>query len=191
MAYKDEYEVARLHSDTKFLDRVAAQFEGKMGKDFQLNYHLAPPAIARKNDKGELQKQKFGPWMLTAFRVLTRFKGLRGTPFDPFGRTEERRSERALIVEYREAIEEVLRTLGPANLALAVEIARIPEMIRGYGHVKARHLEVVRPKWDALMADWRAGPLRLGGSGPDARLAAQDAQDTQPQTHPVDPELSD
>ena len=124
MAYKDEYEVARLHSDSRFLDKVAAQFEGKMGRDFQLAYHLAPPAIARRNDKGELQKQQFGPWMLSAFRMLAKLKGLRGTAFDPFGRTEERRTERALIVEYREAIEEVLRTLGPANLALAIEIAR-------------------------------------------------------------------
>ncbi|MEO8526659.1 MAG: indolepyruvate ferredoxin oxidoreductase family protein, partial [Caldimonas sp.] len=187
MAYKDEYEVARLHSDTKFLDKVAGQFEGTMGRDFHLHYHLAPPAIAKRNDKGELQKQKFGPWMLTAFRVLARFKGLRGTPFDPFGRTEERRTERALIAEYRDSIEEVLRTLGSANLALAVEIARIPEMIRGYGHVKARHLDAARPKWDALMADWRAGPLRLGGSGPDSRLAPRD---TTPATLSAHSELS-
>ena len=127
MAYKDEYEVARLHTDTRFLAKVAAQFEGEMGKDYQLAYHLAPPAIATKNAKGELQKQRFGPWMLSAFRVLARLKGLRGTPFDPFGRSEERRVERELIEEYRESIEEVLRALGPANLALATEIARIPE----------------------------------------------------------------
>ncbi len=181
MAYKDEYEVARLHSDPKFLERVSSQFEGTLGQDFQLNYHLAPPAIAKKNDKGELQKQKFGPWMLSAFRVLKRFKGLRGTPFDPFGRTEERRMERALVGEYRDAMEEVLRSLGTANHGLAVEIARVPEMIRGYGHVKARHLEAARPKWDALMADWRAGPLRLLApvdgfaptDGPDSDLSTQ------------------
>ncbi len=171
MAYKDEYEVARLHSDTKFLAKVASQFEGEMGKDYQLAYHLAPPAIASKNAKGELQKQRFGPWMLSAFRVLARLKGLRGTALDPFGRSEERRVERALIQEYRESIEEVIRGLGSANLALAVEIARIPEMIRGYGHVKARHLATARPKWDALMAEWRAGPLALSPQGPDARLA--------------------
>ncbi len=187
MAYKDEYEVARLHSDTKFLDKVAGQFEGKMGQDFKLHYHLAPPAIARKNDKGELQKQPFGPWMLSAFRVLARLKGLRGTPFDPFGRTEERKTERALITEYRDSIDEVLRTLGPANLALAVEIARVPEMIRGYGHVKARHLDAARPKWDALMADWRAGPLRLGAAAADPWPVPLEAQDTQPLTQPLDP----
>jgi indolepyruvate ferredoxin oxidoreductase len=127
--------------------------------------------------------------MLSAFRTLAKLKGLRGTAFDPFGRTEERRTERALIVEYREAIEEVLRTLGPANLALAIEIARVPEMIRGYGHVKQRHLEAVRPKWDALMADWRAGPLRIGAQPGGTRIApieALDAQDTQPLTQALD-----
>jgi indolepyruvate ferredoxin oxidoreductase len=171
MAYKDEYEVARLHSDTKFLAKVASQFEGEMGKDYQLAYHLAPPAIASKNARGELQKQRFGPWMQSAFRLLVKLKGLRGTALDPFGRSEERRVERALIQEYRESIEEVLRGLGSANVGLATEIARIPEMIRGYGHVKARHLATARPKWDALMAEWRAGPLALSPHGPDARLA--------------------
>jgi indolepyruvate ferredoxin oxidoreductase len=190
MAYKDEYEVARLHSDRGFLDKVAAQFEGKLGEDFHLNYHLAPPMIAKTNDKGELQKQTFGPWMLKAFRVLTRFKGLRGTAFDPFGRTEERRTERALIVEYRESIEEVLRTLGTANLALAVEIARIPEMIRGYGHVKARHLDAARPKWDALMADWRAGPLRIAPVAPPApEFLPTEPPDSEPSTQPMESRL--
>ena len=98
--------------------------------------------------------------MLTAFKLLARLKGLRGTPFDPFGRTEERRTERALIDEYRASIEEVLRGLTRQNLALAVEIARIPEQIRGYGHVKARHLAVARPKWKGLMGEWRGGGER-------------------------------
>ncbi len=178
MAYKDEYEVARLHADTKFLAKVAAQFEGEMGKDYRLAYHLAPPSIATKNAKGELQKQRFGPWMLSAFKVLARLKSLRGTPFDPFGRNEERRVERELIGEYRDSIDEVLRALGPANLALATEIARIPEMIRGYGHVKARHLAAARPKWDALMAEWRAGPLALSAQALESRMAQ--GPDTQP-----------
>ncbi|MEO8312115.1 MAG: indolepyruvate ferredoxin oxidoreductase family protein, partial [Caldimonas sp.] len=178
MAYKDEYEVARLHADTGFLAKVAAQFEGEMGKDYRLAYHLAPPTIAAKNAKGELQKQRFGPWMLSAFKVLARLKGLRGTPFDPFGRNEERRVERELVREYRDSIEELLRALGPANLALATEIARIPEMIRGYGHVKARHLAAARPKWDALMAEWRAGPLALSAQALESRMAQ--GPDTQP-----------
>ena len=151
MAYKDEYEVARLHADTGFLNKVNAMFEG----DFKLNYHLAPPLIAAKNEKGELQKQQFGPWMLTGFRFLAKLKGLRGTPFDIFGRTEERKMERALIDEYRASLEEVLAGLTAQNHASAVEIARIPELIKGYGHVKARHLASARPQWTALMQDFR------------------------------------
>jgi indolepyruvate ferredoxin oxidoreductase len=153
MAYKDEYEVARLHTDKSFLAKVASQFEG----DYKLNYHLAPPLLAKKNEKGELVKQKFGPWMLKAFGVLAKLKGLRGGAFDIFGYTEERKMERALIVEYRQCIEELLRGLTAANLSLAAEIARIPEEIRGYGHVKERHLATARPRWQKLMADWRGG----------------------------------
>ena len=153
MAYKDEYEVARLQSDPAFLAKIAAQFDG----DYKLNYHLAPPLTAKKNAAGELQKSKFGPSMLTGFRLLAKLKGLRGTAFDVFGRTEERKTERALIGEYKAAIDELLATLNAGNLALASEIARIPEDIRGYGHVKERHLATARPKWAALMTEWRAG----------------------------------
>ena len=156
MAYKDEYEVARLHTETGFLEGIAAQFEG----DYKVNYHLAPPLLAKKNDKGELVKQRFGPWMLTGFKLLAKLKGLRGTALDIFGSTEERKTERALIGEYRASIEELLRTLDASNLPLAVEIARIPEEIRGYGHVKHRHLVTARSKWDALRADWRNGAVR-------------------------------
>ena len=152
MAYKDEYEVARLHTDSAFLARVDSMFEG----DFKLNYHLAPPLLAKRNDKGELQKKKFGPAMLTAFRVLARLKVLRGTALDIFGRTEERRTERALIWEYRASIDEVLATLDADNHALAVEIARIPEQIKGFGHVKERTLKVARGQWQGSMARWRA-----------------------------------
>ncbi|RYF74530.1 MAG: indolepyruvate ferredoxin oxidoreductase family protein, partial [Comamonadaceae bacterium] len=151
MAYKDEYEVARLHSDTTFLDRVNGMFEG----DFKLNYHLAPPIIAKKNAKGELQKQKFGPAMLTGFRLLAKLKGLRGTGLDVFGRTEERKMERALIGEYRASIEEVLQGLNAERHALALEIAALPEQIRGYGHVKERNVAAVRTRWAALTAQWR------------------------------------
>ncbi|WP_397408649.1 indolepyruvate ferredoxin oxidoreductase family protein [Polaromonas sp.] len=151
MAYKDEYEVARLHTDRSFLEKVDAMFEG----DFKLNYHLAPPMIAKQNARGELQKQKFGPWMLTGFKLLARLKGLRGTALDPFGRTEERRMERALIAQYEASIEEVLRTLDAANHAAALDIARIPELIKGYGHVKARHVEAAQQQWSAAMAAFR------------------------------------
>ena len=152
MAYKDEYEVARLHTDSAFLERVNGMFEG----DFKINYHLAPPLIAKKNEKGELQKKKFGLGVLTGFKVLARLKGLRGTALDIFGRTEERRHERALIGEYKASIDEVLATLAAANHAVAVEIARIPEQIKGYGHVKERNLKATRQQWQVLMQRWRA-----------------------------------
>ncbi|MEP7282512.1 MAG: DUF6537 domain-containing protein, partial [Rubrivivax sp.] len=151
MAIKDEYEVARLHTDPAFSARIAGMFDG----DFKLVHHLAPPGIAKRNAKGELVKQPFGPWIRSAFGVLAKLKGLRGGALDLFGRSEERRIERALIGEYEATIDELLRGLSVPRLALAVEIARLPEEIRGYGHVKARHLGAVRPKWRALMARWR------------------------------------
>ena len=151
MAYKDEYEVARLHSDPAFQQRIRDQFEG----DFQLKFHLAPPLLAKTNDKGELVKRTYGPWMLGVFGWLARFKGLRGSALDIFGKTEERRTERALIGEYRASLDEVIKSLSATNHALAVDIARLPEQIKGYGHVKARHLASVRPQWDRLMKSWR------------------------------------
>ena len=153
MAYKDEYEVARLHTDAAFTKKIADMFEG----DVKLVHHLAPPMFAKTNDKGELVKRPFGPWMRSAFGLLAKLKGLRGSALDPFGRTEERRTERALIAEYRGCVEELLTRLDGARLAQAVEIARIPEDIRGYGHVKLRHLTAARAKWATLMAQWRAG----------------------------------
>jgi indolepyruvate ferredoxin oxidoreductase len=155
MAYKDEYEVARLHTDPGFTAKVSAMFEGEAGRDYTLVHHLAPPAIAKKNDKGELIKQPFGPWVRTGFALLAKMKGLRGGAFDIFGRTEERRMERALIDEYRSCIAELLKTLSADNRTLAAEIARIPEEIRGYGHVKERHVKAARAKWDVLMQRWR------------------------------------
>jgi indolepyruvate ferredoxin oxidoreductase len=152
MAYKDEYEVARLHADPAFLKRIADQFEG----NYTLNYHLAPPLIAKKNDKGELVKQAFGPSMLWGFKLLSRLKFLRGGVFDVFGYTEERREERALVDEYMASLNEVLRDYDPQRQALALEIARIPEKIKGYGHVKARHLQAARAQWEGLTQAWRA-----------------------------------
>jgi indolepyruvate ferredoxin oxidoreductase len=153
MAYKDEYEVARLHTDPAFTDKIAAMFEG----DYKIVHHLAPPAIAKKNDKGELIKQPFGPWVRSAFGLLAKMKSLRGGALDFFGKSEERQTERALIAEYRSSIEELLRGLTADNRALAVDIARIPEDIRGYGHVKERHLKAARVKWQALLQRWRGG----------------------------------
>jgi indolepyruvate ferredoxin oxidoreductase len=153
LAYKDEYEVARLHANGELEHKVAGMFEG----DYKIVHHLAPPLLARKNNKGELVKRPFGPWIRPAFGLLATMKGLRGTAFDVFGHTAERKMERALIGEYRASIEAILaKGLTAERLALAVDIARIPEEIRGYGHVKERHLHVARPKWDGLMAQWKA-----------------------------------
>ncbi len=148
MAYKDEYEVARLHSDRAFLDKVASQFEG----DFKLHYHLAPPLLSKKNNKGQLLKRKFGPAMLTGFRILAKLKGLRGTAFDLFGKTAERKMERALIAQYQASMNEVLQALSADNTAVALELARLPEQIKGFGHVKERNVQAVQAKWAALTA---------------------------------------
>ncbi len=161
MAYKDEYEVARLHTQTGFRERIAEQFEG----DFRIHHHLAPPLLSRRNDRGELQKRRFGAAMGWGLSLIARLKGLRGTALDVFGYTEERRTERALIGEYRRCIEELLPALHADNHALAVDIARLPEQIRGFGHVKARHLEAARVRWGELMVSWR-------GQASAQRLAA-------------------
>jgi indolepyruvate ferredoxin oxidoreductase len=152
MAYKDEYEVARLHTDPAFKEKIAGMFEG----DITLKYHLAPPLLAKHDKEGRLVKQEFGPWMQKAFGVLARFKGLRGTAFDPFGYTAERRMERALIGEYRATVEALLPKLDADKLAQAVAIASIPEDIRGYGHVKERHLKAAREKEAALLAAYHS-----------------------------------
>jgi indolepyruvate ferredoxin oxidoreductase len=131
-------------------------FEG----EFRLVHHLAPPLLAKRNVRGELVKRPFGTWIRPALRLLAMLKGLRGTAFDPFGRTLERRTERALIADYRACVDELLPSLSASNLDLAVEIARLPEAIRGYGHVKARRLEAVCSKWAELMAGWRQGTGR-------------------------------
>ena len=160
MAYKDEYEVARLHSDKAFLARLRAQFDG----DFKLHYHLAPPLLAKKNAKGEMQKSRFGPWVSPLFGFLARLKVLRGTPLDVFGNTPERRTERALIGEYRASIEEALAVLSADTHATAVELARVPERIRGFGHVKERNLAEARASWQTLAARLRAARAQLASA---------------------------
>lgn len=148
LAYKDEYEVARLHADPGFRRKIEEMFEG----DYRVVYHLAPPLLTRKEEK-----MRFGPWMLAVFRVLKRFKFLRGTALDPFGYTTERRTERALIREYEETLERLLARLEPQNHGLAVQIAAVPDEIRGFGHVKARTLGPARKKRDELLARYEAG----------------------------------
>ena len=152
MAYKDEYEVARLHSDSAFKARIANMFEGA----YQIKYHLAPPLLAKRDDKGHLIKQPFGSWVGSVFPLLAKLRFLRGTLLDPFGHTEERKTERALIEQYRATISMLCASLSSNTLPLAVQIARIPEEIRGYGHVKERHLRNAREKEARLLAELKA-----------------------------------
>jgi len=152
MAYKDEYEVARLYSDGAFLKRLQRQFDG----DFTLQYHLAPPLLAsRDRATGELKTRAFGPWMGRTFELLARLRPLRGTPFDIFGYTAERRMERRLIADYEALLRELSASLNPGNHALAVEIAALPAKIRGFGHVKAKNVEAAKACETELLAVWR------------------------------------
>ena len=165
MAYKDEYEVARLYTDGAFRERLAASFEG----DLRLTFHLAPPLLSRRDPvTGELRKRTFGPWMWRVLGLVAKMRFLRGTPFDPFGHTAERRMERRLIEEYFEAVDELLAGLRPENLDLAVELASVPERIRGYGHVKERNAADAESAKAALLGRWRARDVR---QTPPARAA--------------------
>jgi indolepyruvate ferredoxin oxidoreductase len=157
MAYKDEYEVGRLYSDGNFMRQVAEEFDGE---NLRFEFHLAPPLLARTNPAtGQPRKISFGPWMMPAFRTLARLKRLRGTVFDPFGYTAERRMERALIADYEKTLAELLERLTPANHHLAVGIAAIPEKIRGFGHVKKRSLKAARADEATLLDLFRSGKV--------------------------------
>ncbi|MBI5128317.1 MAG: indolepyruvate ferredoxin oxidoreductase family protein [Rhodopseudomonas palustris] len=154
MAYKDEYEVARLYTDGDFLAKLDKQFEG----DFKLRFHLAPPIMAKTDPvTGHLRKREFGPWMLTVFKVLARLRRLRGTPFDPFGNTAERRMERQMIEDYVGQIDVLLARLTPQNHSIAVEILRLPESIRGFGHVKDASVRAAEERKRQLIAALDSG----------------------------------
>jgi indolepyruvate ferredoxin oxidoreductase len=152
MAYKDEYEVARLYTDGTFQKKIAAMFDG----DVQVKFHLAPPLLAKRDAKGHLIKQEFGAWMMQAFGVLAKLKWMRGTALDVFGYTAERKVERALPGQYKQTINALLPKLSKENLSTLVAIASIPEDIRGYGHIKERHLSAAREKEAGLLSEFNA-----------------------------------
>ena len=155
MAYKDEYEVARLHADPAFLRQVRNEVDGD---NLRLTFHLSPPLLARRNrTTGEPLKMSFGPWMLTAFGLLSKLKFLRGTALDPFGYTAERKAERQLLRDYETLLDELMAKLGPENHNLAVGLAAIPEKIRGFGHVKQRHIAAAKADEATLLEQFRAG----------------------------------
>ncbi|MBC6441627.1 MAG: indolepyruvate ferredoxin oxidoreductase family protein [Rhodobacteraceae bacterium] len=152
LAYKDEYEVARLH--VEYTERLAAaQFDG----DLRFEFHLAPPILGSVDENGRPGKRRFGQWVLTLFRMLAKMKSLRGTPFDVFGHTAERRMERALIAEFERDMEEILGGLNAATHGIAVELARLPQDIKGYGPVKQQNALAVAKRREELLAAFRAG----------------------------------
>jgi indolepyruvate ferredoxin oxidoreductase len=157
MAYKDEYEVARLYADPAFLTQVKNEVDGD---NLRFTFHLAPPLLARRNKTtGEPRKMSFGPWMMKVFEVLAKLKVLRDTVLDPFGYTTERRTERQLVRDYEALLDEVIARLTPDNHHLAVGLAVIPEKIRGFGPVKMRHLKAAKADEAALLEQFRAGTV--------------------------------
>ncbi len=158
LAYKDEYEVARLFSLPAFQQQLNTAFGGSP----KLNFHLAPPLLGRRDAAGRPQKQAFGPWLRPVLQVLQHFKGLRGTPFDPFGYTAERKLERRLIEAYRQSIEMGLQHLTPASYSQLVSLAQVVDSIRGFGHVKQAALRAALPVWHDLERTLGYGSLDLG-----------------------------
>lgn len=158
LAYKDEYEVARFYTNGEFQQALAKQFDGKL----RLRFHLAPPLLARRDpDSGHLIKREFGGWMLPVFKVLAKFKFLRGTAVDPFGYSVERKMERQLIADYEQQIAHLLGNLTPEKLPLAVELAGLPHFIRGYGHVKEANVKTVQRRAFDVMKKFNSEQLQV------------------------------
>ena len=158
MAYKDEYEVARLYADSAFAEKLRQRFDG----DFRLSFHLAPPLLARRDPStGRLQKREYGAWMMPAFRLLARLKFLRGTAFDPFGYTSDRKAERQLIADYEAAITRNIAGLRADRIAALARLARLPEMIRGYGHIKEDAIRTFTAERSRAEADMENGSFAV------------------------------
>ncbi|NKI16427.1 indolepyruvate ferredoxin oxidoreductase family protein [Spongiibacter sp. KMU-166] len=154
MAYKDEYEVARLHASPVFQQQLEQQFAGKPGKDYQVHFHMAPPLISKKDANGHLIKRRFGPWMLPMFKLLAKMKFLRGSVLDVFSHTDERRQERQWINDYLAFVDEVSHSLTRERLEIAIARAEVPQNIRGFGHVKERNMVAARTRWQVLKQDY-------------------------------------
>ncbi len=150
LAYKDEYEVARLYTDGRFEKQIRDQFDG----DFKIKFNLAPPIMAGGTDAlGRPKKRTFGLWLMPVFRVLAKMRRLRGTPFDIFAQTPHRRMERDLIAGYEKDVATVLGLLSPLTLDTAIEILSLPDRIRGYGPVKEKSVEEAKARYAQLAAD--------------------------------------
>ncbi len=157
MSYKDEYEVARLYTDGSFERSMQAEFED----GYKIKIQMAPPLLARRDPvTGEPRKMSFGSWILPVLGVTRRMKFLRGTSLDPFGHTAERKQERALIEDYFETVIGISGKLTPINHDAAVRLARLPDQIRGYGHIKAKSVETAKPLRAQLLAAIDAPPAQ-------------------------------
>jgi indolepyruvate ferredoxin oxidoreductase len=150
LAYKDEYEVARLYTDGRFEKQLHDQFDG----DFKISFNLAPPLLGGGKDAlGRPRKRAFGAWMLPVFRLLAKMRGLRGTAFDIFGHSADRRLERDLIAGYEKDVAHVLSVLSPLTLDTAIELLSLPDRIRGYGPVKEKAVTDAKARYAQLAAD--------------------------------------
>ncbi len=154
MTYKDEYEVARLYTDPTFMQRLREQFSG----DFSMTFNLAPPMLPGRDSSGRPKKRAFGPWMMSAFRLLAPMKFLRGTPFDPFGYFPERRMERRLIDEYRALVWRIVERLDQGNLERGIELASAATDVGGYGPVKDVSVERYEARLKTLLETFEARP---------------------------------
>ena len=152
MAIKDEYEVARLYTDGSFMKQLSSEF----GSWDRLEFHLAPPILGRRDAHGNPKKSSFGPWMMKGFSILAKFRFLRGTPLDPFARSEERQADRRALAEYEATLDLVTRDLGAANAAAAADLLAHPGAIRGYGHVRRASMERAGPKRAELLRRFQA-----------------------------------
>ena len=156
--------MARLYTDGDYLKKLNVAFEG----DFTLAFHMSPPLLAKPDPvTGIPRKRAFGPWVLSAFRLMAKLKGVRGTPLDIFGYGEDRKLDRRLIVEYERLVEELIANLDARDYEAAVELASIPEAIRGYGHVKQRHVKHAKQREAALLEKFRnkSRPAPVRGEG--------------------------
>jgi indolepyruvate ferredoxin oxidoreductase len=157
LAYKDEYEVARLHTESGFVESVKRNF----GDGVRMSFHFSPPLLARKDSAtGRPKKYELGPWVLPILRVLAKLKWLRGTKLDPFGRSADRRLERELLARYEALLERVASELDESRFDLAVELAKLPEQVRGYGPIKAAAAERARASEQKLWEQWAAPAFR-------------------------------
>jgi len=154
MAYKDEYEVARLFTETDFLKEIEETFSG----DFKINFNLAPPLLNGKKDRsGRPKKRQFGPWMLKAMKLLARMRGMRNSALDPFRFSEDRKLDRRLLADYEALIDQLLAGLKAENLHTAVALARLPEEVRGFGPVREDAAEKAEKRKQQLLEEFKSG----------------------------------